>query len=220
MPNSSARKWPITWVCFCLLVDTCRSVWWWLHHWLLYLFFHPAKWGVQADSRRPESAKDLIQVSCVQLHVKVKYSMFLNRPVFELHAYVAIVRYGFLHVLVIKTRMEIKCLFCHSLIPVLTLAECREMLEKGNIRIDTMQNKTTSEFIFFWRTWRSRMSNFSAPPVLFRQDYTIMDTVLSAPRSSYPDIVKLTEKNVQSGNLNDLKVVPGYYTVATDRGVC
>uniref|UniRef100_A0A665VDN1 Integrin beta n=1 Tax=Echeneis naucrates TaxID=173247 RepID=A0A665VDN1_ECHNA len=51
----------------------------------------------------------------------------------------------------------------------------------------------------------------------FRQDYTIADTVLSAPRSSYPDIVKLTEKNVQSGNFHDLKVVPGYYTVATDR---
>uniref|UniRef100_A0A673CWW6 Integrin beta n=1 Tax=Sphaeramia orbicularis TaxID=375764 RepID=A0A673CWW6_9TELE len=50
-----------------------------------------------------------------------------------------------------------------------------------------------------------------------RQDYTIMDTVLSAPRSSYPDIVKLTEKNVQSGNFSDLKVVPGYYTVETDR---
>uniref|UniRef100_A0A8D0A7L8 Integrin beta n=1 Tax=Sander lucioperca TaxID=283035 RepID=A0A8D0A7L8_SANLU len=50
-----------------------------------------------------------------------------------------------------------------------------------------------------------------------RQDYAIMDTVLSAPRSSYPDIVKLTEKNVQSGNVHDLKVVPGYYTVATDR---
>ncbi|TNN48639.1 Integrin beta-4 [Liparis tanakae] len=50
-----------------------------------------------------------------------------------------------------------------------------------------------------------------------RQDYAIMDTVLSAPRSSYPDIVKLTEKNVQSGNVNNLKVVPGYYTVATDR---
>ncbi|XP_053706472.1 integrin beta-4 isoform X1 [Synchiropus splendidus] len=50
-----------------------------------------------------------------------------------------------------------------------------------------------------------------------RQDYAIMDTVLSAPRSSFPDIVKLTEKNVQSGNLHDLKVLPGYYTVATDR---
>ncbi|KAM8730659.1 integrin beta-4-like [Acanthopagrus schlegelii] len=50
-----------------------------------------------------------------------------------------------------------------------------------------------------------------------RQDYTIMDTVLSAPRASYPDIVKLTEKNVQSGNVRDLKVKPGYYAVATDR---
>ncbi|KAJ4940192.1 hypothetical protein JOQ06_026501 [Pogonophryne albipinna] len=52
---------------------------------------------------------------------------------------------------------------------------------------------------------------------LFRQEYAIMDTVLTAPRSTFPDIVKLTEKNVQSGNMNDLKVVPGYYTVATDR---
>ncbi|KAM3860080.1 integrin beta-4 [Diretmus argenteus] len=50
-----------------------------------------------------------------------------------------------------------------------------------------------------------------------RQDHTIVDTIISAPRSSYPDIVKLTEKNVQSGNFHDLKVVPGYYTVATDR---
>lgn len=63
------------------------------------------------------------------------------------------------------------------------------------------------------------MSNFRASTVPFRQDYTIVDTVLSAPRGSFPDIVKLTEKNVQSGNVHDLKVVPGYYTVATDRGV-
>ncbi|KAK5880756.1 hypothetical protein CesoFtcFv8_021634 [Champsocephalus esox] len=41
----------------------------------------------------------------------------------------------------------------------------------------------------------------------------------SSPRLAAlsPDIVKLTEKNVQSGNVKDLKVVPGYYTVATDR---
>uniref|UniRef100_A0A3Q2YF04 Integrin beta n=1 Tax=Hippocampus comes TaxID=109280 RepID=A0A3Q2YF04_HIPCM len=50
-----------------------------------------------------------------------------------------------------------------------------------------------------------------------KQDYTIVDTILSAPRSSYPEIVKLTERNVQSGHFSDLKVLPGYYTVATDR---
>ncbi|XP_026125310.1 integrin beta-4 isoform X4 [Carassius auratus] len=50
-----------------------------------------------------------------------------------------------------------------------------------------------------------------------RQNNTIVDTVLSAPRASYPDIVKLTDKQVQAGNFRDLKVVPGYYTVATDR---
>uniref|UniRef100_A0A6Q2X5L7 Integrin beta n=1 Tax=Esox lucius TaxID=8010 RepID=A0A6Q2X5L7_ESOLU len=51
-----------------------------------------------------------------------------------------------------------------------------------------------------------------------RKDHTIVDTVLHAPRSSYPDIVQLTEKNVQSGNFQDVKVMPNYYTVATDRG--
>ncbi|XP_051524171.1 integrin beta-4-like isoform X2 [Myxocyprinus asiaticus] len=50
-----------------------------------------------------------------------------------------------------------------------------------------------------------------------RQNNTIVDTVLSAPRASYQDIVKLTDKQVQAGNFRDLKVVPGYYIVATDR---
>ncbi|XP_060788647.1 integrin beta-4 isoform X2 [Neoarius graeffei] len=50
-----------------------------------------------------------------------------------------------------------------------------------------------------------------------RQNNTILDTVLSAPRSSYPDIIKLTDKQVQAGNFSDMRVVPGYYTVATDR---
>uniref|UniRef100_A0A672P3R1 Integrin beta n=1 Tax=Sinocyclocheilus grahami TaxID=75366 RepID=A0A672P3R1_SINGR len=53
---------------------------------------------------------------------------------------------------------------------------------------------------------------------IHRQNNTIVDTVLSAPRASYPDIVKLTDKQVQAGNFRDLKLVPGYYTVASDRG--
>lgn len=61
-------------------------------------------------------------------------------------------------------------------------------------------------------------SNTSDVLVPLRQDYTIMDTVLPAPRSSYQDVIKLTEKTVQSGKFQDLKVVPGYYTVASDRG--
>ncbi|XP_030631336.1 integrin beta-4 [Chanos chanos] len=50
-----------------------------------------------------------------------------------------------------------------------------------------------------------------------RKDNAIVDTVLSAPRGCYTDIVKLTEKHVQNGSFSNLKVVPGYYTVATDR---
>uniref|UniRef100_A0A8B9LL02 Integrin beta n=1 Tax=Astyanax mexicanus TaxID=7994 RepID=A0A8B9LL02_ASTMX len=51
----------------------------------------------------------------------------------------------------------------------------------------------------------------------FRQNNTIVDTVLPAPRGSYNDIVNLTDKQVQSGNFSNLRVMPGYYTVATDR---
>lgn len=51
-----------------------------------------------------------------------------------------------------------------------------------------------------------------------RQNNTIVDTVLSAPRSSYPEIVNLTDRQVHSGRFGELKVVPGYYTTATDRG--
>ncbi|XP_041942650.1 integrin beta-4 isoform X1 [Alosa sapidissima] len=50
-----------------------------------------------------------------------------------------------------------------------------------------------------------------------RQNNTIVDTVLAAPRSAYPDIVKLTNKQVQASTFSNMKVVPGYYTVATDR---
>ncbi|RXM30359.1 Integrin beta-4 [Acipenser ruthenus] len=50
-----------------------------------------------------------------------------------------------------------------------------------------------------------------------RQDHAIVDTVLEAPHSAQPDIVKVTEKHVQMGNFNNLKVIPGYYTVASDR---
>uniref|UniRef100_A0A8C9U447 Integrin, beta 4 n=1 Tax=Scleropages formosus TaxID=113540 RepID=A0A8C9U447_SCLFO len=59
--------------------------------------------------------------------------------------------------------------------------------------------------------------NVSGPNAGKRQNHTVVDTVLSAPRAAYPDIVNLTEKSVQSGNFGNLKVVPGYYTVATDR---
>ncbi|XP_032900295.1 integrin beta-4 isoform X1 [Amblyraja radiata] len=51
-----------------------------------------------------------------------------------------------------------------------------------------------------------------------RSDLTIIDTQLPAPRSAEPEIMKLTEHQVTMGTFNDLKVVPGYYTVASDRG--
>ncbi|XP_062886969.1 integrin beta-4 isoform X1 [Mobula hypostoma] len=50
-----------------------------------------------------------------------------------------------------------------------------------------------------------------------RSDLTIIDTQLPAPRVAEPEIVKLTEHQVTMGIFNDLKVTPGYYTVASDR---
>ncbi|NXN50834.1 ITB4 protein, partial [Rynchops niger] len=50
-----------------------------------------------------------------------------------------------------------------------------------------------------------------------RQDHTIVDTVLSAPRSAKPEIIKVVEKHVSHEAFNDLKVSPGYYTVTSDQ---
>lgn len=50
-----------------------------------------------------------------------------------------------------------------------------------------------------------------------RQDHTIVDTVLTAPRSAKTDIIKVTEKHVSHEAFNDLKVSPGYYTVTSDQ---
>ncbi|KAJ7316030.1 hypothetical protein JRQ81_002192 [Phrynocephalus forsythii] len=50
-----------------------------------------------------------------------------------------------------------------------------------------------------------------------RQDHTIVDTVLPAPRLAKNEIVKVTEKHVSQEAFNDLKVVPGYYTVIADQ---
>ncbi|XP_068119377.1 integrin beta-4 isoform X1 [Hyperolius riggenbachi] len=50
-----------------------------------------------------------------------------------------------------------------------------------------------------------------------RQDHTIADTVLMAPREAEPEIVKVTEKHVTQEAFQDLKVTPGYYTVTSDR---
>ncbi|KGL80526.1 Integrin beta-4 [Tinamus guttatus] len=50
-----------------------------------------------------------------------------------------------------------------------------------------------------------------------RQDHTIVDTVLTAPRSAKSDIIKVTEKHVSHEAFNDLKVSPGYYTVTSDQ---
>ncbi|KAM4674829.1 integrin beta-4 isoform 2-T5 [Amazona ochrocephala] len=50
-----------------------------------------------------------------------------------------------------------------------------------------------------------------------RQDHTIVDTVLTAPRSAKPEIIKVMEKHVSQEAFNDLKVSPGYYTVTSDQ---
>lgn len=53
-----------------------------------------------------------------------------------------------------------------------------------------------------------------------RQDHTIVDTVLLAPRSAKQMLLKLTEKQVEQGSFHELKVAPGYYTVTAEQGRC
>ncbi|NXG51545.1 ITB4 protein, partial [Psilopogon haemacephalus] len=50
-----------------------------------------------------------------------------------------------------------------------------------------------------------------------RQDHTIVDTVLTAPRSAKPEIIKVVEKQVSHETFHELKVSPGYYTVTSDQ---
>nr|XP_012634287.1 integrin beta-4 isoform X1 [Microcebus murinus]XP_020136859.1 integrin beta-4 isoform X1 [Microcebus murinus] len=50
-----------------------------------------------------------------------------------------------------------------------------------------------------------------------KQDHTIVDTVLMAPRSARQALLKLTEKQVEQGSFHELKVAPGYYTLTADQ---
>ncbi|XP_058140713.1 integrin beta-4 isoform X3 [Dasypus novemcinctus] len=50
-----------------------------------------------------------------------------------------------------------------------------------------------------------------------KQDHTIVDTVLTAPRSAKQTLLKLTEKQVAQGAFHELKVAPGYYTFKADQ---
>uniref|UniRef100_A0A5F9D518 Integrin beta n=1 Tax=Oryctolagus cuniculus TaxID=9986 RepID=A0A5F9D518_RABIT len=54
-------------------------------------------------------------------------------------------------------------------------------------------------------------------PVLGAPDHTIVDTVLMAPRSAKPALLKLTEKQVEQGAFHELKVARGYYTLIAEQ---
>ncbi|XP_035890036.1 integrin beta-4 isoform X4 [Phyllostomus discolor] len=50
-----------------------------------------------------------------------------------------------------------------------------------------------------------------------KQDHTIVDTVLTAPRSAKQSLLKLMEKHVAQGAFHELKVAAGYYTLTADQ---
>ncbi|XP_006886431.1 PREDICTED: integrin beta-4 [Elephantulus edwardii] len=50
-----------------------------------------------------------------------------------------------------------------------------------------------------------------------KQDHTIVDTVLMAPRSAKQALLNLTEKHVAQRAFHELKVAPGYYTLTADQ---
>uniref|UniRef100_A0A9J7WXT0 Integrin beta n=1 Tax=Cyprinus carpio carpio TaxID=630221 RepID=A0A9J7WXT0_CYPCA len=92
-----------------------------------------------------------------------------------------------------------------------------ETLSKESRDTDKLRQEVEDNVNLLICTVTTNLKTITIIICIHRQNNTIVDTVLSAPRASYPDIVKLTDKQVQAGNFRDLKVVPGYYTVATDR---
>ncbi|TEA30760.1 hypothetical protein DBR06_SOUSAS4110226 [Sousa chinensis] len=62
-----------------------------------------------------------------------------------------------------------------------------------------------------------RWPDTSPPNPAPRQDHTIVDMVLMAPRSAKQALLKLTEKHVEQGAFHELKVAPGYYTLTADQ---
>ncbi|NXU56976.1 ITB4 protein, partial [Turnix velox] len=67
--------------------------------------------------------------------------------------------------------------------------------------------------------WATLAMSLTCPffPLGHRQNHTIVDTVLTAPHSAKPEIIKVVEKHVSHEAFNELKVSPGYYTVTSDQ---
>uniref|UniRef100_A0A2K5NBJ6 Integrin beta n=1 Tax=Cercocebus atys TaxID=9531 RepID=A0A2K5NBJ6_CERAT len=82
--------------------------------------------------------------------------------------------------------------------------------ECAQLRQEVEENVRTQELGLRTQSWQQ-------PNAGKKQDHTIVDTVLMAPRSAKPALLKLTEKQVEQRAFHDLKVAPGYYTLTADQ---
>uniref|UniRef100_A0A6I8P3Y4 Integrin beta n=1 Tax=Ornithorhynchus anatinus TaxID=9258 RepID=A0A6I8P3Y4_ORNAN len=87
-----------------------------------------------------------------------------------------------------------------------------ENLLKSDTRESNQLRQEVEEKV---RAWQRAL--WQQPNSGKKQDLTIVDTAFLAPRSAKADLLKLTEKQVDQGSFQDLKVAPGYYTLATDQ---
>uniref|UniRef100_A0A2K5JL46 Integrin beta n=1 Tax=Colobus angolensis palliatus TaxID=336983 RepID=A0A2K5JL46_COLAP len=86
--------------------------------------------------------------------------------------------------------------------------------ECAQLRQEVEENVRTQELGLRTQSWHQ---DSQQPNAGKKQDHTIVDTVLMAPRSAKPALLKLTEKQVEQRAFHDLKVAPGYYTLTADQ---
>uniref|UniRef100_F7BIL4 Integrin beta n=1 Tax=Equus caballus TaxID=9796 RepID=F7BIL4_HORSE len=89
--------------------------------------------------------------------------------------------------------------------------ECNQLRQEVEENLNEVYRQITGAYKLQQTKFRQQ------PNAGKKQDHTIVDTVLMAPRSAKQTLLKLTEKHVEQGAFHELKVAPGYYTLTADQ---
>ncbi|KAM9209108.1 integrin beta-4 isoform 2-T3 [Dugong dugon] len=89
--------------------------------------------------------------------------------------------------------------------------ECEQLRQEVEENLNEVYRQVTGDHKLQQTTFRQQ------PNAGKKQDHTIVDTVLMAPRSAKQALLSLTEKHVGQGAFHELKVAPGYYTLTADQ---
>ncbi|XP_075415567.1 integrin beta-4 [Tenrec ecaudatus] len=89
--------------------------------------------------------------------------------------------------------------------------ECGQLRQEVEDNLNEVYRQVTGAHKVQHTTFRQQ------PNAGKKQDHTIVDTVLMAPRSAKAALLNLTERQVEQGTFHELKVAPGYYTLTADQ---